>query len=104
MTRHDYERAIDNYLPDVLSKLSLRLQTMSPALMKKLMLERWDEGAKRHGPLDLRADSRDWMEEETAELVDAAAYRVFATEKRLSSSAAPQAPRSYEPPSPSLET
>jgi hypothetical protein len=83
MTRHDYETAIDAHLPDVIAKLIFRLQNFPQASMKRMMLERFDEGNKKHPPLDLATDKRDWLAEESEELVDAAAYRVFAISKRL---------------------
>lgn len=83
MTRHDYETAIDQHLPDVVQKLIFRLQNYPLDSMKRRMLERWDQHADQHPPLDLETDTRDWLLEEDAEIIDAAAYRVFAVSKRL---------------------
>lgn len=83
MTRHEYEQAIDAHLPDVVQKLIFRLQNYPLDSMKRMMLERFDEGNKKHPPLDLASDKRDWLAEESEELVDAAAYRVWAVSKRL---------------------
>jgi hypothetical protein len=103
VTRQDYERAIDQHLPDVLQKLAMRLQNFPVPLMKKMMLERWDQHADKHPVIDFATDPRDWMEEETQELVDGSAYRTFAIMKRLSLASRPSA-HSSETPSPSLET
>jgi hypothetical protein len=76
MNREAFERVLDKHLPNAREIVANRVKFMPLPLLRNAVLTRFDLGETRYGPLDL-LDGRDWLEQETEEIVDAVCYRVF---------------------------